>query len=94
MATIELVPVCIHYTVSPKQVYARVRVYAGATAIQELTHPIPLDLLQKYAESAGRKQWTWRDVTAVLEKEFAQEGCLWGDEDGAAALVGDVADSF
>lgn len=77
MASLELTPVVIHYTVTPESVLARVRTYAGDRAIEEKTVEIPHDGLKSVAPE---------DVCPAL----GIDGAIWGGDDAGMALRKDI----
>lgn len=95
MASIELVPVLIHYTVSVgrngAQIHARVRTYAGDRAIEEKSYTFPENAL---IVACGNAEWTEDDLCAhvpsltVGSKDLA--GLEWGGTDERKALVQDI----
>jgi hypothetical protein len=65
MASVEITPVVIHYTVAPKSVSVRVRHYAGTVAFKEDSHDVPMDAVLHEAGKAGRTEITTADVLAA-----------------------------
>lgn len=84
MATIDLIPVVIYYSVTPEHVEVRVRTYAGTVAIREETQTIAHGDLKVQAQKSGRADFAPEDVVALVPD------AKWGGDPAVSALRADI----
>lgn len=74
MASVELLPILIHYNVTPERVEARVRIYAGERAVHEEAFTFEEGIVQAHAEKDGRATWDERDLCALVPLDDVRSG--------------------
>ena len=78
MATVDIVPVVLFFSVTPEDVYVRIRTYAGEKAIEESGHYLP------------REKFGATVLPEDVCKQVPVEGAIWGGDPEGTALRKDI----